>query len=302
MHRPDSRYALVARGQALPILAIELVLLLVLAGLIADGGYLWLSHRLDQDDLDAAVCGIALGVNVPTEATITISNTDVRGELESTSPTFLLQLVGFREFHYTVRSRCLRPRAQFSPICVKSAWFDGESHTILGAEHPGEQQADDSQGADYVGACLPWIQSQVPNFDPRIFYDPATESQSPNPFKDIYRDGILGIVPIPIPGVGTRIPQVSGVSNHQVVQAVVDAGLVEGDQIAVLEFDGTITVPDPGYAPYENMEIIGYGIYRIDEIGANYLTATMVEHLSFNEFRSAITVQQVPWNWAGLSN
>lgn len=287
------------RGQVLPIFAFGLIVILVLAAVIFDGGYLWLSWQVEQDDLDAAVCGIALGVPVATDATITISDSDVRGVLSATSPTFLLQLVGFEQFEFTVRSRCLRPSAKFSPVCVKSAWFDGEAHTILGAEHPGEQQADESQGADYVGACLPWVQSQVPNFDPRSFYAPATESQNPNPFKDIYRDGVQGIVPVPLPSPNTRIAQLSGVSNQQVVKAFVDAGLGVGDEIAVLEFDGVIVKPDPGYAPFENMAIIGYGIYRIEEIGSNYLIASMVRHVTFEEFKSAISAQQVPWEWAG---
>jgi hypothetical protein len=72
-----------------------------------------------------------------------------------------------------------------------------------------------------------------------------------------------------------------------------------GDKIIVLEFDGSIATPDPGYAPFENMEVIGYGLYSIDEMGTNYLIAHFDRRLSYDEAQAISRVQQIPWNWQG---
>src|SRR3990167_4651767 len=185
-------------SQALLIVAVALVGMLVLAGLIVDGGYLWLSAQWAQEDLDAAVCGIAAGANVSTPAVITIGNRDVRGILTQSTQTFFLQLVGFTHFDYTVRSRCLRPLARAVPIAVKEPWLDYMELPILGAENPGEQQCDDCQGAEFSGAVLPWVECTGTNCEPKQWWPPATESGSPNPLKDIFRDAILGSVSVPL--------------------------------------------------------------------------------------------------------
>jgi hypothetical protein len=131
-------------------------------------------------------------------ATFLNADASVYGEFTGTSPTFLMQLVGFTEFTYSVRARCLRPGALFTPVCVKTNWFDSNPHTVLGNEQEDDDQADDAQGKDFAGACLPWAQSQVPNFDPRVWFYPATESQSPQPHKDLFRKAILGSVTVPL--------------------------------------------------------------------------------------------------------
>ena len=286
------------QGQVLPIIALGLVALLIVAGLILDGGYLWLSWLWDQEDLDAQVCGLAAGAMIDTSpAVIAYGERDVRGVLTASSPTFLLQLVGFDGFEYTVRSRCLRPRAALTPILVKEPWLDGLPYPILGQEGPGDTQCDDCQGSDFSGGGLPWIVCDGEDCSPRTYWPPATEGNSPSQFKDLFKDAVAGLLSSPLPPIGNRIPTITGVSDNFLVKEM-DERYDVGDEIVVLVFSGTIVRPDAG--PWENAAILYYAVMRIESMDVNTLEASLVEVLPNAEAVRLVTrVQPVPWEWGG---
>lgn len=285
------------RGQILPILAIGLVATLIAAGLVLDGGYLMWTWWTAQENLDAAVCGIAAGAIVQTPATITFGDRDVRGVLTANSPTFLLQLAGFDGFEYTVRSRCLRPRAHLLPILVKQTWTDGLPWPILGQEGPGDTQCDACQGSDFSGGGLPWIECDSPDCSSRTYWPPATEGNSPSQFKDLFKDAAANTIPSPLPAISSRIPTITGVSNNFLVKEM-DKHYNVGDEIVVLVFSGTIVRPVAG--PWENTEIITYAIFRIDSMDTNTLRASFIETIPDAAGVNRVThVQPVPFEWSG---
>ena len=284
-------------GQAIVLVAIGTVLILVAAGLILDSSYLFLSRQWAQEDLDAAVCGIAAGAYVVTPATITIGTRDVRGTYSGTTPTFLLQLIGFDHFEYTVNARCLRPRARLVPILVKEPWLDGVPYPILGQEGPGDAQCDACQGSDFSGGGLPWIECSGVDCSPRTYWPPATEGNSPSQFKDLFKDAVASLIPSPLPSPGTRIPTITGVSNNFLVKEM-DEHYDVGDEIVVLVFSGEIVRPDAG--PWENTAILHYAVMRIESLDTNTMSASFVESIADPAGVYAIThVQQVPFEWEG---
>ncbi len=276
------------------LFGIAIPVMLVAAGLLTDGGYLAISIWHDQEELDAAVCGIAAGASVSTPATITIGNAEVWGEHTNTSPAFLMQLVGFSEYTYTVRARCLRPRAGMAPIAVKELWLDGEGHPILGQDmSPGESQCDTCKGADFVGAVLPWYVCDGLECDTQVVWPPAEETNSPQTAKDLFHDFMLGSISAPTPPIGTRIPQVNGVSNKFLVDAMIDGGYGVGDELVVLVFDGSVQD-----VRWENVEIMYYAVFTITEFTANSMSAEYVERIDdISGVLAVIQVRQVPWDW-----
>ena len=282
-------------GQAIVVVAIGMVVILVAAGLILDSSYLFLSRQWAQEDLDAAVCGIAAGAYVVTPATITIGARDVRGTYSGTTPTFLLQLVGFDHFEYTVNARCLRPRAGLVPILVKEPWLDDAPHPILGQEGPGDAQCDACQGSDFSGGGLPWIECSGVDCSPRTYWPPAVAGNSPSQFKDLFKSAVANLIPSPLPSLGARIPTITGVSNSFLVKEM-DEHYDVGDEIVVLVFSGEIVRPDAG--PWENAQVIGFALMTITDVDSNTLFAKFTEFIpSLSELSLIVRTQPVPWEW-----
>lgn len=316
------------KGNAVFMFAI-LLAMLAIAALVLDGGlYVYRWQKL-QTDLDAACISASLAntrrIDEYAAFTNSLSSNGVEsfyyapsengsdglvvkgiqwhwsGEsfftgLKGPHTFYLAQFMGITSMDVAVQSRCTIAQARAVPIAVKEIWLDGESHPILGQE-TGEEQCDDCQGADFSGAILPWIHCANKNCDPRTYYSPATESNSPSVFKDLFRDSILGNEGIPLPTDATRIPQISGVSNKFLVKAMEDAGYKVGDRILVLVFGGTIDKPDPGYGAWENLLVKYFAIFEITDMDANTVEAEFIEKINFDEYLNEIRPRTIPWGW-----
>lgn len=320
------------RGQVLVLFIGILLVFLALVAFVVDTGIYVAHWQALQTDLDAACVAASLantrGVDEYT-AFVNSLNTNgvesfyyspyqvgadglvVRGiqwhwsgesfftGLRGPHSFYLAQFMGITSMDIAVRSRCTIAQARAVPIAVKEIWLDGQPHPILGQESGGEAQCDDCQGADFSGAVLPWINCTNTNCDPRTYYEPTTESNSPNIFKDVFRDAMLGNTGIPLPTDATRIPQISGVSNKFLTKAMEDAGFVVGDKIIVLVFSGTIDVPDPGFGAWENLEIKYFAIFEITDMDANTVEAEFVEKIDFDDLLNETRPRTIPWDWTG---
>jgi hypothetical protein len=160
-------------------------------------------------------------------------------------------------------------------------------------------EAVDAQGMDYAGAVIPQVWCENIDCDPRLYFEPTTESNSPNVFKDVYRDTLMGNVGTPLVPIGGRIPQISGVSNKFLVKAMEDAGYVVGDEILVMVYNGTIDNPAPGFGNWENLQIIYYALAEITQFDANTLFVKFLEAPieSPLDVDGAVS-RAVPWDWA----
>jgi hypothetical protein len=318
------------RGQTLVLFAFILIAVLALAAFVVDGG-LYVAHWQElQVNLDAACISAALanarGINELAAFQGSLNTNGVDGvyydpyevgsdglvtrgiqwhgsgnsffaALKGPHDFYLAQFMKITSMNIAVRSRCTIPEARAVPIAVKELWLDGAPHPILGQESPGETQCDDCQGADFAGAVLPWVRCEGTNCDPKTFYEPTTESNSPNVHKDVFRDSMLGNVGIPLPTDAVRVPQVSGVSNQFLVKAMEDAGFEVGDQILVLVFDGVIDQPEPGYGNWENLLVKYFAIFEITAMDTNTVDAEFVKKVNFDEYLNEIRPRTIPWSW-----
>ncbi len=318
------------RGQVLVLFAFILIAVLAFAAFVVDGG-LYVAHWQElQVNLDAACVSASLanarGTDEYTAFASSLSANSVDGVYYSPYETgsdglvtkgiqwhwsgnslfaalrgphafYLAQFMKITSMDIAVRSRCTIPEARAVPIAVKEIWLDGADHPILGQESPGETQCDDCQGSDFAGAVLPWIRCENTNCDPRTFYEPTSESKSPNMHKDVFRDSMLGNVGIPLPTDAVRVPQVSGVSNNFLVKAMEDAGFGVGDHILVLVFDGVIDQPDPGYGNWENLLIKYFAIFEITSMDTNTVNAEFIRKVDFDGFLNEVRTRTIPWDW-----
>ncbi len=250
------------KGQIIVLFGVALMFLLVLSGLILDGGFLFYRWWEAQERIDADTCGVAAGATVNSPATFLFSNGSVYGTYSGTTPTFLLQLVGL--------------------------------------EPNDDSQANDDTGNEFSGVCFPWYQGQDVDFDPHITFSPATTGTSPQANKDLIKQTLLGEITAPLPDVGVRVAHVNGVSNNQLVKAALDAGWEVGDVIAVLLFNGDIEGKSPweniqitGYALFQIDQIEkNYLIAHFQEYvsTSELLSAVRVQQVAYDYSTSATII------------
>ena len=292
------------RGQVLPLFAIALILVLVLTGIVLDGGLLTMSWWSLQEDADAACIAGATGGDTnlalanagQPAATLTWTDRTLYLEVDKTEPVYLLQLVGIKELSFRVRSRCLIPRASLAPIAVKRPWLaEGLidptlSYGILGQE---ADQCDDCSGADYSGAVVPnVICVDGPPCKVRAYYG-VDEAPSPNTLKDVIEDLIRGHLRAMLNPIGTVVPQISGVSNKSLVKAMADT-YNEGDLLIVMIFNGTINESQP----WENLELESYALVEITDLSdVNTLWVKFIEEIDFDEVNLLTRSRTISWTW-----
>lgn len=305
------------KGQVIVVFPTALIVVLAVATLVIDGGLYMVGWRSVQEALDAA-CLAAAGPGddygafknslyangVASEfyqpyvvgvRGIQYTQDGFRAWLTGPQPTYLAQFMGLRDWTLHVRTRCIVPALHLTPILVKEPWLDNQPWPILGQEGPGEAQCDTCQGADFTGAGLPWVTSSNQTFEPRYYTDPATPNNSPNVFKSLFRDAILGTIRTPLLTTGTRIPVLAGVSNKFVVSAMLDAGYKVGDRIIVLVFNGEITDTEP----WENTQILYFAVFEITAFDQNTMHAAFIEAIPDAAQVNQVTrIRTVPFDWS----
>jgi len=321
------------RGQVLVMAPVLVILFLALFAVVVEGG-LWWGHLLDlQNDLDAACIASAIaqskGWNYGTAFAASMRDNQVediyfspyengpdgmviRGVNYGPSSTIvagaygphdfsLMQFAGIREMTVSVRSRCRIPNARAVPICVKEPWV------LAGLEDPSAEypilgegaEADESRGSSFSGACVTQIWCSNSDCEPRTFFEPATESNSPNVFKDLWADTAAGLIGSPLVPINGRIPVLDGVSAHFEANTIDDYFDV-GDILIVMVYNGTIDVPDPSYGNWESVVVEYYAGARITRIDANTVWASFTERLdNLGDVRSQLTTRTVQWAWLG---
>ena len=215
----------------------------------------------------------------------------------------LAQFMGITSMDIAVRSRCIIPQLRVLPIAVQEPWV------LAGVGNPSMTFPILGQGAtpvlesgnDFRGGVIPQVWCENTNCEPRLFFEPASETNAPATLKDVLQATILGNVNGPLVPIGGIIPHPSGTSNNFLVKAMVNAGYEVGDQIIVMVYNGTVTQPDPGYGDWENLQIVYYAIAQITEIDANTLTAYFVEApiTDFEDIEDKTTSRTIPWDWRG---
>jgi len=299
------------RGQAIVIAPFIIIGLIAIFSLVVDGIIYYLHWQGSQVDLDAACTTGAAGFynslesNGHTSDGGTIqygSSNTMLTTLDEPHMFYLAQFMGIKTMDIHVESRCTVRRAALLPIAVKEPWV------LEGLSDPNKEfpilgqgaECDECQGSDFSGAVIPQIICSNTDCDPRTYFEPTTDSNSPNVFKDVVQGSIAGSIYTPLPGIGTRVPEISGVSNHFLVQTVVDAGYAPGDQLIVIVYNGTIDVPAPSYGTWENLEIIYYALVTISKIDSNTMWVTFDEKLENSSSVFNYTVPRtVPWDWGG---
>ncbi len=291
-------------GQVLILFAFALVALLVFSGAVLDGGLLFSSWWALQEDADAACIAGATGGDPNAAlaaagqpgAAVTWTGRTLKLEIEKTEPVYFLQLVGFDELTFVVRSRCLVPQAAFVPIAVKRPWLEEGlidpdlEYGILGQE---ADQCDTCKGADFAGAIIPNIVCSNVDCDPRFFYG-VDEKNSPNTYKSDIEELLRGQTRIALSDIGTRVPQVAGVSNKFLVQAMADTYEV-GDLLIVIIFDGTVEGP----SPWENLVVVSYAEVEITDLSdVNTLWVKFIREIDNLRDVHLLTLSRtVSWTW-----
>lgn len=316
------------QGQTLVLFSALLIVFLALTALVMDGGiYMWHWQSL-QVDLDNACLAAALaeskGADGHTAFVTSLQANEVQSfyyepyengpdglvirgvqwhwnggslftGLQGPHSFYLAQFMGITSMDLAVRSRCTISTLSVLPIAVKEPWVieDVGPYPIFGQG----AECDNCKGEDFAGAVIPNIWCQDETCDDRLYFEPSTETNSPNTEKDVVRDIIEGEVGSPLVPIGGRIPQISGVSDHFLVQAMDDAGYGPGDKIVVIVYDGSITEN----SPWENLEVLYYYIAEIDHMDANTLWATFVGDpvFSLDDIALDLWVRTVPWDWLG---
>ncbi len=309
------------KGQVLLVFSGIFVVVLGLVSLVVDGGWFMWRYTELQAELDAACLAGATGTGYGDFVNSLTSN-DVDAEFYTpyeyeqrglyvlpdgykawlTGPhvTYLIQFMGIESVTVSVSTRCREPLARVLPIAVQEPWvLDGFGSSIPYPILGDGAECVDCQGADFAGAVIPQVWCSNTNCDPRMYFSPAEESNSPNVFKSLYKDTIQGTIGSPLVQIGGRVPQISGVSNQFLVKALVDAGYEPGDQIIVMVYDGTIDQPEPGYGNWENLEVIYYALATIVEFDANTLFVTFDEKLeTLGDVLVLSRSRTIPYDWS----
>ena len=302
------------RGQVIVLFSAVVVVVLAIGSLVLDGGrFLWRWQAL-QIDLDAACLAQAGGRSFAdslerngvdeyfyhpyAEGTkgIQYYGDGFRAWLSGPLDTYLTQFLGLDGITVHVQTRCNSARAPVLPIAVKEQWASdiGGEYPILG----DGAECEICQGSDFRGAVIPQVWCENENCEPKTFFDPAEEKNSPNVFKSLWEDTIQGNAGSPLVDIGTRAPQLAGVSNNFLVKGVQEAGFEVGDEIIVMVYNGTIAVPEPGNAMFENIEVIYYMIAEITEFDNNTMFVSMVERLdTLDDVRRESLNRTIPYDW-----
>lgn len=300
------------RGQTLPFLAGVFVLAIVIFSLVVDGMLYFADRHAAQVNLDAACTAAAHGTNFETAlmrnwdysgwdfSTWPGENRTLRSDLGGPHDFYLAQFMGIRQMSVYVMSRCTVPLTAVLPICVKEP--DVINGLDTGTEYPilGQGvEALESRGSSFSGACVPQIWCQNTDCEPKLFFEPATESNSPNVFKDLWSDTVIGAANSPLVPIGGRLPVLDGVSNKFEAKTIQDNFII-GDEIILMVYSGIIDAPEPSFGNWENVEVIFYVRARITDWDANTVYAEFIQRLdSLSQVEDLTTSRTVPWDWAG---
>ncbi len=235
-------------------------------------------------------------------------NTLVAG-LSGPHKFYLAQVLGFRSMGIAVRARCRYRTLALSPFAVQEPWvmrgldqYPDEEFPIVG----DGAAAVEYTGNDYAGTvilhvwCVDSAGLPDENCSDPMFFEPLTSSPTANNLKDVVQNTILGAVGLPYPPIGMHLPQISGVSNHFLVQTA-DARFDVGDRILVMVFPGTLYKPDPGYGNWDNVEITRYALAEITKFDPNTMWVKFVDGPfdSPQEVEDLLKSRIVPWDWGG---
>jgi hypothetical protein len=322
------------RGQSLYLFAFLVpVLLAVVGGFVIDGG-LFLAHvRRIQEDLDAACLAAAQAVlhgDVYASFTRSLSENGVspqyyqpytvdergyvlKGVQWGPDQTLLTGLQGPHDLYFghffgwqqakvMVRSRCRYPQTQLLPVAMQEPWFDesrdtGQSYPILGQG----VDAATASGRDYRGAISPSILCDDSTCDHMTVFDPLeTEPPADSTIKDVWEGIVRQDYGSRYLDTGNFIPILSGTSNAFLVDAAREAGVGEGDTLAILVFkDGRIYNAKHGW---EAVEVLGYALVQVTHMDTNTIEAVVTSELITDPetLFSLIRPRTVPWDWFRL--
>ena len=300
------------RGQSLPILALVFVSIVAIFSLVVDGILYFADKGAAQLNLDAACVAAADGTDF---GYALLRNWDysgwdygtwpgehgtLRSDLGGPHDLYLAQFMGVRHASIYVVSRCTVALEGPLPICVKEP--DVLAGIGTGAEFPilGEGvEATESRGSSFSGACIPQIWCSNTDCEPKVFFEPTTPANSPNLFKDTWKDTVLGLAGSPFVPIGGRIPVLDGVSNRFEAQTVGDHFAV-GDHVILMVYPGVIDAPDPSFGNWENVEITYYVEAILTHFDANTVFAEFVRVIDdLSGVEDLTTSRTVPWDWAG---
>jgi len=303
------------KGQVLPLFAVLMIGLAVLAGLVVDGAILYWKTTTAQE-VAASAC-LAYADHGATSAANLITVSDVpasvitnlqytedstyKVEISWWENTYFLNIVGISRFPIYGKARCIGVRAGILPIVVREDWVEdsfmqGVPYPILGQ---GAEPIDDA-GGGFAGAAYDHIicLDGAPCLT-RYFYDPLTEqhAQSCQPTKDIPLGEFEGTISPVYMAIGNWIPTVSGVSNNQLVKAMVRGGWKVGDEIVVAVYDGTVHRGVGGNC--DNVNILYYAKAQITMIDANTIEAIFISEpmYSLEEVSQLTHSRLVNWDY-----
>ena len=130
----------------------------------------------------------------------------------------------------------------------------------------------------------------------RLYRDPpAPDGAQVNTLKNVVLEYMKNGYDGPIVPVGTFIPRQSGISNNQTVRAFLETHNI-GDYVAVMIInDGDVYDGERGF---DNVEVIGYAIFQVDDHDANTVWGHPVtEILTHEEIFSHFPVESTLLAW-----
>ena len=219
---------------------------------------------------------------------------------------YLAQFMGIYTAGIQVRSRCIFATIGLSPIAVQEPWYKGEDGDFPDDIFPILGQGAEAvtyTGNDYAGAviihawCVDEFRAPDKECPEQLFFAPLSTSPSANSLKDVVRGTIEGDVGVPYPPPGTRLPQISGVSNKFLVQTA-DERWDVGDTFIVIIYDGDLYKPSPPNGNWDNIGVLYYALVEVMEFDSNTLFAQFIG----GPYDSPIEVEGfvsrvVPWTW-----
>lgn len=171
------------------------------------------------------------------------------------------------------RTRCTSGLGGVLPILIKEyedepiGWAWGDTVVMFG--DGWDPNVGPNQSPTGIGNPDIYCVNGGPSGDcsERIYRDPpAPDGVQVNTLKNIVMGYMQSGYDGPLPAVGTFIPRQAGLANHQTVQSFLISHN-DGDYVAVMIIrDGDVYGGEKGF---DNVEIIGYAIFQVDDHDAN---------------------------------
>lgn len=318
------------KGQTIPLLAVGIMALAVLAGAVIDlGQYAWLTIMAHDDAATACVDAVeawasgwnsyatfewSLQSNGHTVADYSPNEgagesllrgyewqagPTLRVAIQWREPTIFLSLVGVDDFSIQGQAHCRPSEAGAQPIAVRRSAVEESlgdptlEYTILGRD-PHWDLADIESGTNFRGAVYTHLVCEDgADCEHVACYDPIDPCPptSPQPYKDLVQDCFEGMNCNIQHPVGTYLPTVSGTSNAQLVKAM-DPWV--GQKVVVMVFDGEVY---EGSTSYEPVRIIGFAVYEVTKVTTNRVEARLDSPLypSWNDIDISFKPREIPW-------